>query len=338
MMKNAKILIIALNGIGNLILATPMIASLKQSFPHARITVLALKDSASVVEGNHLIKKTIVYPAEKSLFRRIAFLLALRGEKYDVSVYPYPNTNIMSALIGFIIGAKTRVNFTCKLFCFELGFLDTMIVPVDFDKHDVDKNLDLAFALGAKKTTKKMFIQIRESDRNGAKKLLSGRLGRNDLLVAMHIGSKESARIWPTENFAEVADELCKNPRVKVVLIGGGNEAQMVGRFPQFKNSSIINLINKTAIPESAAILEKCKLIIANDSGPVHMASAVGTLALVIYLGPHIRRTAPYGKQHVVFVEKKDCTYKDENQNHIYVEKVTPNMIIKKANELIGMR
>src|SRR3989344_6248773 len=95
---NPKIIVLALNGIGNIILLTPTFTNLKKNLPDSHISVLTLSDAANVVKNNPCVDNVIVYPSKKPLLLRIIFLLKLRKEKYDVSFYPYPNVNIMSAL------------------------------------------------------------------------------------------------------------------------------------------------------------------------------------------------------------------------------------------------
>lgn len=98
-----RMIFIALNGIGNTIILTPALVNLKKNWPKSYVTVLTLRDSVGIISSNPYIDDVIVYPSKKSLLSRIVFLLKLRRQKYDISFYPYPNVNIMSALFAFII-------------------------------------------------------------------------------------------------------------------------------------------------------------------------------------------------------------------------------------------
>ena len=153
----------------------------------------------------------------------------------------------------------------------------------------------------------------------------------------MHVGSKEGMRIWPTENFAQIAGELSKLSNLKILLFGTGIENYLIKDFEQFNGKNIINLIKKTTISQTTEAISRCRLFITTDSGPMHMAVAAGTKVIAIYLGPHIRRTSPFGDEHVVFVQKQAC-YDDfygkyKNKNHIYCDDITSEMLMVKIME-----
>lgn len=330
---NPKILFIALNGIGNLIILTPAFTNIKKNLPKSRVSVLALIDSVDVVKDNPYVDEVIVYPAKKSLFSRIMFLLRLRHKKYDISFYPYPNVNIMSAVMAFLIGAKYRINFYYKFLNRWVGMFDTISVPVNLNKHDVEKNLDLIRELNLKIYSKNLFINITKEDKKYVDSLLKNKVQRNDILVGMHVGSKEGMRIWPTENFAYLVEKLLHYRRIKIVLIGTSIESKLIRNFEQFKQLNVINLIKKTSIPQTTYLIKKCKLFITTDSGPMHMAVAARTKVIAIYLGPHIKRTAPFGKEHIAFITDKSTRNEDQNKNHVYVDEIMPEMILEQVEK-----
>lgn len=333
-LNNAKIIFIALNGIGNTILLTPVFENLKRNLPKSHVAVLALKDSAAVVSNNPYVDEVIEYPSKKSLASRFAFLLKLRKRGYSLSLYPYPNVNIMSALIGVVIGAKCRVNFHYRLFGRWSRFLNSVSVPVNLDEHDVEKNLDMLRELGLKVSSKKLFIGYGKNDEKYVESLLKNKAGKNDILIGMHIGSKEGMRIWDTKNFASLVKKLSRHRSVKVILVGTGIEMSLIKGFDEFKLPSVVNLIRKTTIPQTTALIGKCRLFVTTDSGPMHMAVAAGTTVIAVYLGPHIKRTAPFGKKHIVFLTNKATVKEDRNKNHIYVDEVTPDMVYGKIKNL----
>ncbi|MBI3026887.1 glycosyltransferase family 9 protein [Candidatus Woesearchaeota archaeon] len=330
-----RMIFIALNGIGNTIILTPALVNLKKNWPKSYVTVLTLRDSVGIISSNPYIDDVIVYPSKKSLLSRIVFLLKLRRQKYDISFYPYPNVNIMSALFAFIIGAKCRVNFYYRFLGKWSGIFDSISVPVDLEKHDIEKNLDLLRALNLKIYSKNPCIYIKKEDTKYVDGLLKNNVKRKDILIGMHVGSKEGMRIWHTENFASLAKKLSADKRVKILLVGTDIEMNLIKDFGEFKKQNIINLINKTTIPQTTALIGRCKLFVTTDSGPMHMAVAAGTRVIAVYLGPHIKRTAPYGKKHIVFLTNKATHKEDKNKNHIYVDKVTPDMVFKKIRKIL---
>ena len=335
--QDANILLIGLNGIGNLILTTPLIKTLKRNFPKGKLTVLALPDSKQAVENNPYVDSVIVYPAASNLLTRIIFLLGLRKRTFDASIYPYPNGDVMSAILSFLIGATHRINFSYHLFGLETGALSTLSIPVYPSKHDVQKNLDVARALGLKIYSDAPFMPITAADKKTVDALLKGRTRKKDILIGLHVGSKEGMRIWPTDNFAKLTGLLGKHNNVKILLVGTALEEALITGYSEFKGGNIINLINKATIPQTAEAIRRCRLFITTDSGPMHMAVSVGTQVIAIYLGPFILRTGPYGKKHLAFVTNRATKAIDKNKNHLYVARATPSMVYASVKKILKL-
>jgi len=327
--NKSRIIFIALNGIGNLLLVTPVITNLKKNFPKCEITVLALNDSVNVVDSSPYVDKTIVYPAGKNLLSRIIFLLKLRRYNFDFSFYPYPNVNVMSALIAVLIGARVKVNFDYELFGRYSKFLNTVSLPMDLNKHDVEKNLDFLRAFNLKIFSKKLFMNVKDSDKRYIGKMLEGKLKKDGILVGMHVGSKASIRIWPIDNFAELVRKISKLKNVKIALVGSKIEKKLVKNYREFKGKNILNFIEKTTIPQTAALIQRCSLFVSTDSGPLHIAVAADTKVLSVNMREFIKRTSPFGKKHVVISNYRQYEKFDKNKNHIYVDEITPEIVFE---------
>ena len=277
MRDKSKVLFLELSGIGNSIMLTPAFTNVKKNLPSSKVSVLLLNSSADVVRGNKYVDEVIVYPSKKNFFLRLFFLWKLRKKKFDYSFYPYPNVNIMSAILPFLIGAKYKINFYYKFFNLKnCGFLNTISVPVNREMNDVEKNLNLLKACGLKIYSKKLFINIEKKDDKIVSNLLINKVKRSDILVGMHIGSREDRRIWPTKNFASLVEKLSKYKKIKIILVGSDIEENLIKNFDEFKYSHVLNMINKTSIPQTTALIKKCRLFITNNSGAMHMAVAAG--------------------------------------------------------------
>ncbi len=336
--KSPRMLLIALNGIGNLLLATPFLTNGKKMYPRSAVSVLALGDAVSVLKESPYVDEVIIYPEKSSFLVRIGFLLSLRKRKFDVSFYPYPNVNAMSAIIAFIIGAKVRVNFEYRMLGRWAGLFDTISIPVDLSKHDIGKNLDLLEPFHAKVLSRELFIPITKEDKNVVDGLLKGKIRKGNILIGMHVGSKESMRIWPTGNFAKLAQLLSVHKNIKILLVGTSIEEGLIKGLQEFNGRNIISLLSKATIPETTEAIRRCALFVTTDSGPMHMAVAAKTKVIAVYLGPNIRRTAPYGKKHVVFLTNKATMAEDGNKKHLYVDKVTPEMLYERIKKELGKR
>ncbi len=337
--ENSNILFIALTGIGNLIMLTPAFANIKKNLPKSKVFVLLLGSSADVVRKNPYVDEVIIYPSKRNLLARFLFLLKLRKRKYDFSFYSYPNVSTMSAVLSFLIGAKYKVNFNYNFLNLKnCSFLNSISVPVDMNKHDIEKNLDLLRACNLRIFTNKMQIYSGKNDEKYVNGILKNKVSKNNVLIGMHVGANEKAKLWHTKNFASLTRKLVMNDKIKIILVGSDIEANLIKNFSEFKHPSVINLIKKLTIPQTTYLIKKCRLFITNDSGPMHMAVAAGTKVLSIFIASNVKRTAPFGKEHVVLLKKYKNYDEDKNKNHIYVNEITPEIVFKQVKKLIYAR
>ena len=124
--------------------------------------------------------------------------------------------------------------------------------------------------------------------------------------VALHMGASQKAKQWPLERFLHVAESLLQSSNYNIVLIGSAKDSKLGDRFNSLPGVS--NLIGKTSPRELAAVLRDCDLIITNDSGPMHIAAAVGTKVIAITVGSALgSETAPYGEGHLVLEPDMEC-------------------------------
>ncbi|RQV99666.1 glycosyltransferase family 9 protein [bacterium] len=123
--------------------------------------------------------------------------------------------------------------------------------------------------------------------------------------IAIHPGASQAAKMWPLAKYIDVAKRLSDSGR-EIVIIGGKSDRALGEQIA--RQCKAINLVGKTSIPELAAVLEDCDLLISNDSGPMHMAAAVGTQVIAITLGSALgSETAPYGTDHWVIEPRVEC-------------------------------
>ncbi len=325
----SKVLFIALTGIGNVIMLTPALTNIKKNLPKSKVSVLLDSYTEDVLEKNPYVDEIIIYPTNKNLLLKILFLLKLRKKKFDISFYSYPNNNIMSSIFSFLSGAKLKVNFHYKfLFLKKCEFLNTISVDADENTHDVDKNLNLLRAYNLKIYSRDLFVPISEEDKIYVDNLLKDKVKESDELIGMHIGSDGLDKMWKTKNFASLVDKIKNRESIKVILVGAEKERNLVDEFPELQTSKVINLMGNTTISQSTEVIRRCKVFIANDSAPMHMAVAIGTKVIGIFIASDVRRTRPYGKKHIVLTNLTEYINGD-NKNIIYVEKITPEVVFQ---------
>jgi heptosyltransferase II len=119
-------------------------------------------------------------------------------------------------------------------------------------------------------------------------------------LVGIHPGASGDYKIWPLENFIRLARDLVAGGHKKIVIFGDKNEQEIGRQLELAIGKDIFNLTGLTTLGQTAAMMSRCSLIVCNDSGPMHLAAAVGAQTLALFFSTHFVETSPYGKNHLV--------------------------------------
>jgi heptosyltransferase-2 len=306
-----KICIFATAGIGNLIMLTPMIRSLRSGIPDARITVVVSCNGArDVIEGSDLADEIVVLDGKRKLKE-------IRDNWPELAIAA-THRGFMRAKRAFRTGAMYRLGFRYdhegKS---DTGFLFTHAVPLDESKHEVEQGLDLIRSLsrpmnGATTSRlpeiRQLYMHIEDEDRAAAGKILQDAgVQEGDLLVGIHAGlgsDDPKGRCWPMDRFARLGDILMGDYSAKLLIVGGPAEISVASGIVSTMEDKPVILAGKTTLRQTAAVIEKCHLFISNDGGPMHIAAAVGTPVIGIFGPTNSVRYGPYGEN--CFVVKSD--------------------------------
>lgn len=303
----SKILIIQTAFIGDLVLTTPLFRAIRAEIPQAQISVLAIPQTADLLEGNPHIDTVILYDKRKKRRSTQAFLkLAnwLRKERFDLTILPH--RSLRSALLAALSRIPQRIGFRTSA-----GFpLLTERVTYRKDAHEIERNLDLLRPLGIYARDKSPEIFPSSQDRETVAQFLrKNGIGTADRLMAIAPGSVWSTKRWLPERFTEVARFLLQRPGTKVVLMGGETDRALCQAIAEaLPEEGLTVAAGQMSLRQSAALLEKCALLLSNDSAPVHLAVAMKTPTVVIF-GPTIPAFgfAPWGTDHAVVQRELEC-------------------------------
>ena len=304
-----RILLIRTDRFGEFILNTPLIRAIKEKFPSSYLGIMVNPMVKGIVKGSPYIDEIMIYDkkAMQGFFKSLKFVSEIRKKKFDLAVILNPKKKFN--IIAFLAGIPIRLGYNRKW-----GFLLThKIKDRKFlgQKHEVEYNLDLVRRIGIDTQDKSLFISVDKEDERFIDSLLKG-LGiiNTDLLIALHPWTSDPVKQWPVENFLQLARRLSRELPCKVIIIGGKDEISQSVKFCQEK-PDIINLTGKLTLGQSAALLKKCRLLISNDSGPVHLACAVGTQVIALFRNDipakSARRWGPWGEGHIV-IEKPNLS------------------------------
>lgn len=307
-----RILVISGQGIGDLLLFTPALHSLRKNFPGAKISVLITKKCKDIILGNPNVDDLILfdYQERSNLLYAFFFISSIRRKKFDLSICAYPS-GLRSALIGYLSGATIRVGQRLS-FSKKLPFLFTVNVEVRDIKHAVEMNLDLLRALKLKidQSPQKLFMLISKDDERFAEELKAKNNIKSDgLLIAIHPGVSEGGlhRAWPKQNFVALIDNLADKFDARIFLIGGPAERELIDDIYKLAKKKPIK-VTGISINSIAALLKSCTLFIGNNSGPMHVAASVGTPTVALFGDTDPRIHAPYGNKSIIVRKDLSCS------------------------------
>lgn len=310
-----KILVIKFWGMGSIVLSTPTLRAIKKRFPHAEMTFLTLKQNKSICESISYIDRILCLEVERFTvflrsFTALAYLLG--KNKFDIVIDFEFFTNF-SSIITFLTRTECTIGFHTAKF-WRTPFYKKG-VAFDHTKHIVDIFLKMSQALGVT-DSKDITIEapvISDETRKVVRGMLySNKILKEDYVVCININtsSLSEKRRLPMECFAEIVKWLLDYPQVQTILIGSKEDTDYVLGFLKRINfpSKIINFCGKTTIKELVALLEQSDLFIGNDSGPLHLAVAVG-IKTISFFGPETPNLyGPRGNNHLVFYNDLYCS------------------------------
>ena len=311
-----KILLLMLAGIGDSLLFTPTIRALRKEYPEATITALVRdKPVQAILQRNKDLNVILYYPFMKSgNLRSVLYCFKLRHEKYDLSVLAYPANRYQHNVISFLIGAKKRIAHIYEIKQFtSLSFLHTDRIPINYSHHNIDENLFLLTFLGIdkKKCSRKINFSLTQQEKAFAQKYLDeDHINKKDLLIGIHPGSSELAGMankrWPKERFAEFADMLIEKKKAKILLFGDDSELPLREEIQKQMRNKVC-IVRTPTVFETAALIERCKSFISNDTGLMHIASYYEIPSVIIlgHLNPH--KTRPQHKKVKVLSPVTNC-------------------------------
>ncbi|MCL5773576.1 MAG: lipopolysaccharide heptosyltransferase II [Firmicutes bacterium] len=308
-----KILIIHTHGgIGDVLLSTAVVRALKRNFPDADITVMVKNSTSGIFEGNPDVSNIIGW--EERSFRED--LETLKRSGFDLSVVLWSTSR--EAWLTYRAGIPRRIGQDGRLL---YSFLYNDKIKVRSEHGDTESHwtkilMDYLAPLGIRNEKIEITFPVSEKDRKVAEELLKTfDVKAEDNLIGLHMGKgmKITEENWPLENFALYADAIIDKYGVKIILTGSNEEAPLVKIIEKKMKNKSVNIAGKTSLKVLGAVISKCKAFVCPDSGPMHIAAALGipTVAIFPLKEDFPQRWRPYGADfEIVRKEKIACTKK----------------------------
>lgn len=306
-----RILIVRTDRIGDVLLSTPVIKALRDSYPNAYIAVMVSPYAKDIVDGNPYLDEVIIYDKEgkhKSWRRSLKFAQNLKNKRFDLALLLHPTNR--AHLVTFFSGIPRRIGYGRN---FRFLLTDRLKHAKQLgQKHELEYAMDLVRCLGIEPKDKILFMPIKPESERWVEELFKREgIKASDSLLALHPAASCPSKVWPNERFAQVADKLVQQYGFKVLVICGPKDLALAEGVIKQMRSLAINLSGKTSVSQLASVLKRCNLFISNDSGPVHIAAAVGTPVISIFgrnqAGLSPARWGPTGKKDKILHKEVGC-------------------------------
>lgn len=307
-----KILVLRYRFIGDTILTVPFLRNLRRAEPEAYIAWVVAPGTAEVVQGIPYVDELIFWDpvtihadsrgTHRTIGDKMGFIRDLRSKRFD-KVYVLKRS-FGSALMGFLSGAGERIGFATE----GRSFLLTTAVPYHHNQHEVQNFLDVLRADDVAVTDDYLEYWTSGSEEASADELLTqAGVGRDEKLVALHPFSSITERGWHLDNFAELANHLAAGG-FRPLVLGAPNDRFLFDPEVERFGSSCVDLVGKSSLRITMALLKRCELFVGNDSGVMHLAAAAG-IPLVAIFGPQSPvKFGPWNERATVMYSKFPCS------------------------------
>jgi 3-deoxy-D-manno-octulosonic-acid transferase/heptosyltransferase-1 len=316
-----NILIVKLSAIGDVVHTLPALNALRRRYPKAHITWLVEEAAADLVVGHPALDRVLISKRKRWLrelktrhWRRSlrelgAFVKTLRNTRYDM-LFDFQAAIKGAALIA-MVRAQRKIGFGHGLEHQEHSYLalNERIAAVSMEIHALKRGLMLLEAVGIPCAQIEYRLPITEKDRQRARHLQSKAPGGlpTGPAIAVNPMAKWKTKLWPLERFARLADGLIAQYRATVFFTGGPGDRPVIDQIQNAMQNDSINLAGRTSLMELAALYQQMACVISTDTGPMHIAAAVGAPTAALF-GPTVDwRTGPFGDGHRIVSANPQC-------------------------------
>ncbi len=329
-----RILIIKPSALGDIILALPALSALKRSFPEARISWFVRPEFAPLITGHPFISDIILFDRKQlskwwcspDSFKSLRSLIKqLRAGKFDL-VFDFQGL-FRTGFFSWVTGSKRRFGMAGARELAHLFYTDKISQDAS-SIHLVDYYLKMVAAAGAKQREAEFKLPEDAGAAEKIDKLLKSQ-GVNGKYAVIVPGAAQPNKRWPIERFAELAGKIGERFGLSIVATGSQGEREYIEAI----GKRVINLAGKTSVRELIPLMKKASLVVSNDTGPGHIAAALGVPIVMIFGPTNPARVCPYKRPEcVVAIEPNERGMKADSYeprhdiSHITVDQVFENI------------
>jgi len=301
--KQKRILIVNVNWLGDVLFSTPLIRALRQKYPNAYVACMVIPRCREVLEHNPRIDELLVYDEEdahKGVAGKLKFISELHKKNFSEAIILH--RSLTRTLLVALAKVPKRIGYYTK----KRGFLLTEkpLVP-DSQIHRIDLFCELGEKVGVEVKERAPEFYIKDEDRKFIENYLKGfGIGPADKVAVLNPGGNWMPKRWPVESFAKLAAGLVKELGFSVVISGAKKDKPLARDIARLSGVKVSCACGETTLKELGALMERAELIISNDSGPLHVAAAMGQPLIGLFGPTSPDITGPRGRGRICILQK----------------------------------
>ena len=325
--------------VGDMVLLTPALRALKIAYPQSHLVLLIRPLVAGLMADHPYVDEVVLDCKGSALSRLPSFwksVSEIRRSDFNLAVVLHP-TSFRNALIPFLAGIPERIGSDVS----GRGILLTQACPDRTDLHEVHRYLRVLKLIDIHEPTAKLEFWHTDADRDTTHQILSTHgISSGQNLIGVNLGTTWRTKRWPLENFAAVITQVQRRFGARILLTGSTAEIPLGETLAQIAKVEVINLIGKTTLMQLGALIERCNFYLTCDSGPMHIAAAVGTPTIALFGPTSPTRHGPYGKNHEVIEKSVECRscYKRKCMRkdlpYLCMTEISPNQVVAQILKL----
>jgi lipopolysaccharide heptosyltransferase I len=300
-----RLLLVKPSSFGDIVNALPALSALRRGWPETAIDWIVKPEWAPLLRNHPMLHEVLPFPGNLREWKRS--IGELRRRAYDMIIDL--QGLFRTGFLGVVSGSRARAGFAEG----REGsrWLYTHPVPTSgASVHVVERNLEVIRALGISTDGVRDFPLAQDAEAEAWVERLwaQEQIKTGEIVCFVHPGTRRETKLWPAERFAALLDRLTATPGYRVVLIGGENERNQFDNGGSETGARPIDLMGRTTLPQLVALTRRAAGLVTNDSGPMHLAAALGIPVVALFGPTDPRRVGPYGSGHVVLRKDVDCS------------------------------
>jgi len=339
-MEFKRILIFNVNWLGDVLFSTAVIRNIRRNFPSSFIACIIPSRCYLILKDNPNLDEIIIFDDKdrhRSILEKLRFVELLRSKKFDVVFLLH--RSFTRALITRLANIPERIGYYTK----KRGFLLTkkIIPPAKDSLHRIDYYLKIIEEAGLRIEDRYLEFFIAQEDIEFVNDFLAKqKINQHDFLIGINPGGNWLPKRWPKQYWANLSDKLIEEFNAKVVITGGIQDITLAQEIQKLMQHKLIVASGIFNLKQLGALCKRLDLFITADTGPLHIANAVGTKRIIALFGPtSFQVTGPYPLKNVIVFQKdvgcKIPCYVVNCQDNRCMKAITPNELFEKIKEII---